>query len=171
MHLNDRRCPSQVYSELVASWIARNFTLRYTGGMVPDVHHILAKGGGVFCNPVSAATPAKLRLVYECAPLAFIIEVGCRFNVLFSGVLVPYSSRVLQCILGCLYALMPSVALRDDLQAANLRCTQAAGGMSHDGKGSMLDQVITSTATRSIVCLGSRELVEESIPAMQASSG
>ena len=83
MHLNDRRCPSQVYSELVASWIARNFTLRYTGGMVPDVHHILAKGGGVFCNPASAATPAKLRLVYECAPLAFIIEVGCRFNVLF----------------------------------------------------------------------------------------
>lgn len=65
----------QVYSELVSSWIGRNFTLRYTGGMVPDVHHILAKGGGVFCNPASATAPAKLRLVYETAPLAFILEV------------------------------------------------------------------------------------------------
>ena len=65
----------QAYSELVSSWIGRNFTLRYTGGMVPDVHHILAKGGGVFCNPASAAAPAKLRLVYETAPLAFILEV------------------------------------------------------------------------------------------------
>ena len=36
----------QVYSDLIASWIARNFTLRYTGGMVPDVHHILAKVWG-----------------------------------------------------------------------------------------------------------------------------
>jgi hypothetical protein len=27
-------------------------------------------------NPASSAAPAKLRLVYECAPLAFIIEVG-----------------------------------------------------------------------------------------------
>ena len=108
----------QVYSDLVASWISRGFTLRYSGGMVPDVHHILAKGGGVFCNPASTAAPEKLRLVYECAPLAFIVE--------------------------------------------------AVGGSSHDGKGSMLDQTITSTATRSKVCLGSRDLVEESIPAMKA---
>jgi hypothetical protein len=32
--------------------------------------------GGVFVNPASSAAPAKLRLVYECAPLAFISEVG-----------------------------------------------------------------------------------------------
>jgi hypothetical protein len=43
---------------------------------VPDVHHILAKGGGVFCNPALTAAPAKLRLVYEAAPLAFILEVS-----------------------------------------------------------------------------------------------
>lgn len=71
---------------------------------MPDVHHILTKvclddqhacpfelshfaarsgkarltgfvqGGGVFINPTSASAPAKLRLLYECAPLAFIVE-------------------------------------------------------------------------------------------------
>ncbi len=44
--------------------------------MVPDVHHTIAKGSGVFCNPCSEKAPAKLRLLFECAPLAFVIEVG-----------------------------------------------------------------------------------------------
>jgi sedoheptulose-bisphosphatase len=43
---------------------------------VPDVHHILAKGGGVFCNPTSPSAPAKLRVLYECMPLAFVIEAA-----------------------------------------------------------------------------------------------
>jgi hypothetical protein len=34
-----------------------------------------AQGGGVFCNPRSPSAPAKLRLLYECAPLALIVEV------------------------------------------------------------------------------------------------
>ncbi|GAX80179.1 hypothetical protein CEUSTIGMA_g7617.t1 [Chlamydomonas eustigma] len=109
---------NKAYSELVSSWISQGFTLRYTGGMVPDVHHILAKGGGIFCSPESVAAPAKLRLVYECAPLAFIVE--------------------------------------------------SAGGSSFDGEGSMLDQQIMSTSTKSIVCLGSRDLVQQSIPAMKS---
>ena len=64
------------YRALVDTWIARGYKLRYSGGMVPDVHHILAKGGGVFCNPASARSPAKLRLLYECAPLAFVVEAA-----------------------------------------------------------------------------------------------
>lgn len=34
------------------------------------------QGGGVFCNPASAKSPAKLRLLYECAPLAYVIEAA-----------------------------------------------------------------------------------------------
>lgn len=34
------------------------------------------QGGGLFLNPVSASAPAKLRLLYECAPLAFIVEAA-----------------------------------------------------------------------------------------------
>jgi Fructose-1-6-bisphosphatase, C-terminal domain len=36
---------------------------------------MMPQGGGVFCNPCSAAAPAKLRLLYECAPLALVVEV------------------------------------------------------------------------------------------------
>ncbi len=49
-------------------------TYRYTGSMVADVHRNLLKGG-VFIYPPTAAKPqGKLRLLYECNPLAFIVE-------------------------------------------------------------------------------------------------
>lgn len=34
------------------------------------------QGGGVFCNPASPGAPAKLRVLYECWPLAFVIEAA-----------------------------------------------------------------------------------------------
>ena len=30
----------------------------------------------MFLNPVAASAPAKLRLLYECAPLAYIVEAA-----------------------------------------------------------------------------------------------
>jgi len=62
------------YNELVQYWISNAYTLRYTGGMVPDVYHILFKGKGVFSNVSSPKTKTKLRLLYECAPIALIVE-------------------------------------------------------------------------------------------------
>lgn len=42
--------------------------------MVADLHRNLIRGG-IFIYPTTAANPqGKLRLVYECNPLAFIIE-------------------------------------------------------------------------------------------------
>lgn len=64
------------YKALVGEWIESQYSLRYSGGMVPDVHHILCKGGGVFCNPESPGAPAKLRLLFECAPLSLIVEAA-----------------------------------------------------------------------------------------------
>lgn len=37
---------NSAYRSLVNTWIDENYKLRYSGGMVPDVHHILAKVGG-----------------------------------------------------------------------------------------------------------------------------
>lgn len=31
------------YHQLMLHWMANRYTLRYSGGMVPDVHHMLAK--------------------------------------------------------------------------------------------------------------------------------
>eukprot|EP00884_Botryococcus_braunii_P014040 jgi/Botrbrau1/22637/Bobra.176_1s0062.2 len=68
---------NEAYRQLVQDvYIAQQYTLRYTGGLVPDVHHILTKGGGVFCNPASPNAPPKLRLLYEVLPLAFVVEAA-----------------------------------------------------------------------------------------------
>lgn len=70
---NLRACAeNSAYQELVNYWIQERYTLRYSGGMVPDVNQILLKGYGVFTYP----QPAKLRLVFECAPLAKIVEAA-----------------------------------------------------------------------------------------------
>ena len=44
--------------------------------MVPDVHHMLSKGGGLFLSPGSAAAPPKLRLLFEACPMAFVVEAA-----------------------------------------------------------------------------------------------
>jgi sedoheptulose-bisphosphatase len=62
------------YGDMMGYWMSNGYTLRYTGGMVPDIHNLLVNGGGVFCNPVSDQAPAKLRLLYECLPFAFVVE-------------------------------------------------------------------------------------------------
>lgn len=51
-------------------------TLRYTGALVADVHHVLTKRNGVFLNPASRSAPPKLRFLYEVAPLALIVEAA-----------------------------------------------------------------------------------------------
>jgi len=50
------------------------YTGRYSGALVGDIHRILMQGG-VFLYPGTTDQPqGKLRLLYETAPLAFIIE-------------------------------------------------------------------------------------------------
>ncbi len=52
------------------------YTQRYIGSMVSDVHRNLIRGG-IFLYPGTSDKPAgKLRLLYECNPLAFIMEVA-----------------------------------------------------------------------------------------------
>lgn len=52
------------------------YTQRYIGSMVADVHRNLIKGG-IFMYPLTIDKPmGKLRLLYECNPLAFIVEVA-----------------------------------------------------------------------------------------------
>ncbi len=50
------------------------YTGRYSGALVGDFHRILLQGG-VFIYPGTVKNPAgKLRLLYESAPLAFLME-------------------------------------------------------------------------------------------------
>lgn len=73
---NLRACVNNpAYLELVNYWIKEKYTLRYSGGMVPDINHILLKGKGVFAYPGHKDEPnGKLRLLFECAPMSLIME-------------------------------------------------------------------------------------------------
>lgn len=63
------------YAAVHQDWLNTELTLRYSGCMVADIHHILAKSQGVFVNVGGEKYPqGKLRLAFECGPFAFLIE-------------------------------------------------------------------------------------------------
>jgi fructose-1,6-bisphosphatase I len=52
----------------------RPYTSRYIGSLVSDLHRNMIKGG-IYMYPSTSKTPnGKLRLLYECNPMAFIAE-------------------------------------------------------------------------------------------------
>lgn len=62
------------YFQSVDAASGRPYSLRYTGCLVADVHRVLLKGG-LYMYPGEVEKPdGKLRLMYESAPLTFLIE-------------------------------------------------------------------------------------------------
>ncbi|HZH54099.1 MAG TPA: class 1 fructose-bisphosphatase [Sphingobacteriaceae bacterium] len=62
------------YCQVEDAATKRPYVSRYIGSMVADIHRNLIKGG-IFLYPTSSSHPnGKLRLMYECNPLAFIVE-------------------------------------------------------------------------------------------------
>lgn len=62
------------YCQGVEKEAGRPYSGRYIGSLVADFHRSLIKGG-IYIYPAVPSSPAgKLRLLYECNPLAFIAE-------------------------------------------------------------------------------------------------
>ncbi len=56
-------------------WAHQNeYSSRYIGSMVADIHRILLKGGVFLYPPTTEKPDGKLRLMYEANPMAMIIE-------------------------------------------------------------------------------------------------
>lgn len=54
----------------------RPYSLRYIGSMVADMHRTLIKGG-IFLYPADQSNPnGKLRLLYECNPMSYLMEMA-----------------------------------------------------------------------------------------------
>jgi fructose-1,6-bisphosphatase I len=54
----------------------RPYTSRYIGSMVADIHRNMLYGG-IFMYPADSRNPnGKLRLMYECNPMSFIVEAA-----------------------------------------------------------------------------------------------
>ncbi|KAK5652824.1 hypothetical protein OQA88_9490 [Cercophora sp. LCS_1] len=62
------------YMGVIEHFVKERYTLRYSGGLVPDVVHALVKGHGVYASPVTKESKAKLRRLYELCPLALVVE-------------------------------------------------------------------------------------------------
>lgn len=62
------------YCQEIDEATSRPYTGRYIGSLVADFHRNLIKGG-IYIYPATTESPnGKLRLLYECNPLAFITE-------------------------------------------------------------------------------------------------
>lgn len=64
---------SRGFARVVEGWKSSGKVLRYSGCMVADIHHIFAKGQGVYAYVGGRKYPeGKLRLVFECGPFAYL---------------------------------------------------------------------------------------------------
>ncbi|GAB1311842.1 hypothetical protein MFIFM68171_02052 [Madurella fahalii] len=67
------------YMALIAHYVQQKYTLRYSGGLVPDVVRALVKKHGIYVSQVTEKSKAKLRRLYELCPIALSVEcVGGR---------------------------------------------------------------------------------------------
>ncbi|WP_456471141.1 class 1 fructose-bisphosphatase [Caminibacter sp.] len=63
------------HKEMIDSFFAEGYRLRYSGGMVPDLHQILLKEGGLFAYPGTTDKPkGKLRKLFEVFPFAYVYK-------------------------------------------------------------------------------------------------
>ena len=70
-----QNCWAPHHKEMVDDIFNDGYRLRYSGGMVPDLHQILLKGGGLFSYPGTSDRPkGKLRQLFEVFPFAFVYE-------------------------------------------------------------------------------------------------
>lgn len=85
-----QQCWYPHHKKMVDDMFDDGYKLRYSGGMVPDLHQILVKGGGLFSYPGASDKPkGKLRQLFEVFPFALIFECA-------GGGAIDGSKRVLE---------------------------------------------------------------------------
>ena len=63
------------HKEMIDNLFKEGYRLRYSGGMVPDLHQILLKGGGLFAYPATTDKErGKLRKLFEVFPFAYVFN-------------------------------------------------------------------------------------------------
>ena len=70
-----QKCWFDYHKKMIDELFMEGYRLRYSGGMVPDLHQILLKGGGLFAYPATTDKPkGKLRKLFEVFPFAYIYK-------------------------------------------------------------------------------------------------
>ncbi len=72
-----QQCWYPYHRKMIEEMFEDGYRLSYSGGMVPDLHHILLRGGGLFSYPGASDKPkGKLRQLFEVFPYAHIFETA-----------------------------------------------------------------------------------------------
>jgi fructose-1,6-bisphosphatase I len=72
-----QKCWYDYHKEMIDNLFKEGYRLRYSGGMVPDLHQILLKGGGLFAYPGTTDKPkGKLRKLFEVFPFAYVFNLA-----------------------------------------------------------------------------------------------
>lgn len=72
-----QQCWYPHHKEMINQMFKDGYELTYSGGMVPDLHHILLRGGGLFSYPGASDKPqGKLRQLFEVFPFAHVFETA-----------------------------------------------------------------------------------------------
>lgn len=72
-----QQCWYPHHKEMINNMFNKGYELTYSGGMVPDLHHILLRGGGLFSYPGASDKPqGKLRQLFEVFPFAHVFETA-----------------------------------------------------------------------------------------------
>lgn len=70
-----QNCWAKHHKDMIDDIFNDGYRLRYSGGMVPDLHQILLKGGGLFSYPgTTDRVKGKLRQLFEVFPFALTYE-------------------------------------------------------------------------------------------------
>ncbi|HEY9189768.1 MAG TPA: class 1 fructose-bisphosphatase [Sulfurovum sp.] len=108
---------AEYHKRYVDALFKDGYRLRYSGGMVPDLHQILLKGGGIFSYPGTTDRPkGKLRQLFEVLPFAFIFEQAGGHAINEQGIrlldLVPaHPHDTTPCFFGTTYEMVALKAL------------------------------------------------------------
>lgn len=117
--------PARLFVDGCRETRGARFRARYIGSLVADFHRNLIHGG-IYLYPSLAKKPqGKLRLLYECAPLAFIAEQA-------GGMAIDDEGRVMERIPTELHERSPYYVGNRNLIHAFLACKFAAKNRSMD---------------------------------------
>jgi len=87
-----QQCWYDNHKTMINDMFKDNYDLTYSGGMVPDLHHILLRGGGLFSYPGASDKPkGKLRQLFEVFPFAHVFETA-------GGAAIDGSTRALEIV-------------------------------------------------------------------------
>jgi fructose-1,6-bisphosphatase I len=96
------------------------YSTRYSGSMVGDFHRILLEGGIYFYPSTGARPEGKLRVLYECHPLAFLAEKA-------GGAATTGTRRVLEVVPDSIHARTAfAVGSREEVELYEKFCREAA---------------------------------------------